>query len=180
MYAMLFFSQLFSGFSDGLREMARFFIPEGIAVDKNGIIIVADTKNHCIRHIEPNGNVTTLIGKPKSPGHVNGPKANARLDTPVGVAIHPVTGDIFVTEKTNHDIRVVRDSTLVGWGINDFTTRNGSHSSRNAVAVTTTVVTSANTNQDTNSGSSNSNRTVVKNELEDLNQPPKKQVRIGS
>ena len=51
-----------AGFSDGLGSAARFEIPNGVAVDGVGTVYVADSDNHCIRKITPEGQVTTLAG----------------------------------------------------------------------------------------------------------------------
>ena len=50
------------GFVDGIGSIARFRHPEGVAVDHDGYVYVADTGNNAIRMISPSGNVTTLAG----------------------------------------------------------------------------------------------------------------------
>jgi DNA-binding beta-propeller fold protein YncE len=47
---------------DGAAANARFFHPEGLALDAGGNLYVADTWNHTIRRITPGGIVTTLAG----------------------------------------------------------------------------------------------------------------------
>src|SRR5205823_779233 len=44
-----------SGSNDGTNSGARFNQPQGIAVDVNGILYVADTGNHTIRKLTPGG-----------------------------------------------------------------------------------------------------------------------------
>ena len=51
------------GFADGPGAIARFDSPMGIAVDAAGVVFVADTGNHLIRRIEPDGTVITLAGR---------------------------------------------------------------------------------------------------------------------
>ena len=46
----------------GDRSIARFYFPEGAAVDSAGNIYVADTGNSTIRKIAPDGSVITLAG----------------------------------------------------------------------------------------------------------------------
>ena len=41
------------GFADGAGDAALFYCPEGIEVDRQGLIYVADTYNHCIRRVQP-------------------------------------------------------------------------------------------------------------------------------
>ncbi|DAZ94106.1 TPA: hypothetical protein N0F65_007940 [Lagenidium giganteum] len=50
------------GLADGPPNSSRYDSPMGIAVDSNGIVFVADTGNHLIRRIEPNGTTNTLAG----------------------------------------------------------------------------------------------------------------------
>src|SRR5262249_36399971 len=50
------------GFRDGPATQARFDRPEAVAVDDAGNLYVADTHNHRIRRIAPDGTVSTLAG----------------------------------------------------------------------------------------------------------------------
>ncbi|ETN04431.1 hypothetical protein PPTG_15095 [Phytophthora nicotianae INRA-310] len=51
-----------AGLADGNPFGARFDSPMGIAVDADGIAFVADTGNHLIRRIEPDGTTLTIAG----------------------------------------------------------------------------------------------------------------------
>ena len=53
-----------AGCADGLGLEARFNSPVGVAVGDDGIVIVSDLCNHCIRVISRGGLVTTLAGSP--------------------------------------------------------------------------------------------------------------------
>jgi sugar lactone lactonase YvrE len=61
-------SQLFAGatnvpgYADGKGNAARFNSPTGIAADSQGNLYVADTGNHVIRKITPDGTVSTVAG----------------------------------------------------------------------------------------------------------------------
>jgi hypothetical protein len=48
--------------TDGEGDVARFDMPRGVAVDFDGWVFVADTNNHLVRYISPNGTVHTLAG----------------------------------------------------------------------------------------------------------------------
>jgi hypothetical protein len=50
-----------SGFADGAGAAAQFNYPEGVAVDGEGRIIIADHGNQRLRKITPDGTVSTLL-----------------------------------------------------------------------------------------------------------------------
>ena len=93
----------FPGFYDDQGTFAEFNNPQGVAVDASGNIYVADTGNHSIRKIDTGGNVTTIAGDGTS-GFVNGNGANARFNSPRGVALDNL-GRIFVADTGNHAVR---------------------------------------------------------------------------
>ena len=53
-----------AGFRDGPPETARFNWPQGMAIDpRSGVIYIADTENHAIRRMSPDGGqITTIAG----------------------------------------------------------------------------------------------------------------------
>lgn len=106
------------GFADGLGRAAKFYYPEGIAVDLAGNIYVADTKNHRIRKITQKGEVTTLAGTDEK-GFVDGVGKEARFHTPTGIAVDK-EGYIYVADSVNHSIRKISSNgeviTLAGSG----------------------------------------------------------------
>jgi DNA-binding beta-propeller fold protein YncE len=66
------------GYQDGEGTIAQFNYPQGVAVDKDGNIIVTDEENYHIRKITPQGHVSTLAGTGKT-GHRNGKRTDAQF-----------------------------------------------------------------------------------------------------
>ncbi len=96
------------GFEDGPGDEARFRNPRGMAFDRSGNVIIADTGNHAIRSVAPDGVVTTLAGG-NGPGAIDGFCAEAQFDLPYGVAVS-TNGDIYVADRSNNRIRrITRD-----------------------------------------------------------------------
>ena len=58
--------------TDGTGSSARFYQPQGVAVDSAGNVYVADTWNQTIRKVTPAGVVTTLAGVPGGYGNIDG------------------------------------------------------------------------------------------------------------
>jgi sugar lactone lactonase YvrE len=106
-----------SGGADGVGAAARFGFPEGEAVDSAGNVYVADTLNHTIRKVTPDGAVRTLAGSAGQYGSTDGAGAEARFDHPAGVAVDQF-GYVYVADKFNRTIRRITPdgvvSTLAG------------------------------------------------------------------
>ena len=107
------------GYQDGFGKLTAFNRPEGVAVDQAGNIYVADTGNHRIRRITPQGAVLTFAGSGQA-GFLNGGSSTARFYTPRGIAVTPL-GAAFVADTNTHRIRKVSPdgtvSTLAGSGV---------------------------------------------------------------
>jgi len=100
--------------ADGPGRNARFDSPVQLAVDSRGNLYVADSRNHRIRQVAPNGKTTTLAGS--SAGYADGPAAAAQFNLPCGVAVGP-DGSVYVADTGNHRIRRIKDgqvTTLAG------------------------------------------------------------------
>ena len=94
-----------AGSADGTGTEARFYAPEGVAVDAAGNLYVSDTGNHKIRKITPAGVVSTLAGTGVS-GYADGTGENARFREPSGIATD-AAGNVYVADWGNHAIRKI-------------------------------------------------------------------------
>jgi len=106
------------GYADGQGAAAAFNTPSGIAIDKAGNLYVADTGNHAVRKVTPQGVVSTLAGNGQ-PGFADGKGAEARFDGPIGIALDD-EGNVFVTDTYNDRVRCITPdgtvSTIAGNG----------------------------------------------------------------
>ncbi len=98
---------------------AQFASPLGVAVDIDGNVYVADSKNHKIKKISEAGLVSTLAGSGVQ-GDADGAGADAQFDNPSDVAVD-VSGNVYVADLSNQKIRKITPagevSTLAGSGI---------------------------------------------------------------
>ena len=116
------------GFQDGPGSQAMFGAPEGIAIDIQGNLYVADSLNHRIRKIDRAGNVTTIAGTGKS-GFQDGPGSQASFNIPGGIAID-AKGILYVADTWNNKIRKIDKAgnvtTIAGIGLRGFRDGPGS------------------------------------------------------
>ena len=91
------------GFADGQGASASFDTPSHLAMGRDGVLYVADTGNHAVRRVTPDGDVTTIAGD-GTPGAGDGP--GARLNGPVGVAVG-ADGRVFVADTYNDRVVVL-------------------------------------------------------------------------
>lgn len=97
----------------GPAAQAQLASPHHLAVDSAGNVYIADTYNHRIRRVSPDGVITTIAGTGKS-GYSGdgGPAVEARLNYPFAVALD---GDdnLYVADRENHCVRrIARDGTI--------------------------------------------------------------------
>ena len=87
--------------------------PGACAVDSAGNLFIADTLNHRIAKVTPNGIIATVAGTGQPGFGVDGSAAvSAALNTPRGVAVDD-NGNIFIADTGNNVIRqVMPDGTI--------------------------------------------------------------------
>lgn len=95
-----------AGAVDGTGSAARFNSPRGLALDRDGTLIVADTGNHVLRRVTPQGVVTRLAGVFGSRGRTDGPSNSALFNGPTAVAVD-AAGTIYVADTQNSLIRAL-------------------------------------------------------------------------
>ena len=95
------------GAADGKGEQARFYGPVGLTFDKGGNLFVADSFNHAIRRVAPDGTVSTFAGKLGEDGFADGSATEARFGTPAELAFD-ASGNLFVTDGFYNTLRRIK------------------------------------------------------------------------
>jgi sugar lactone lactonase YvrE len=93
-----------AGNRDGSAETARFWNPQGLALDAQGNIYVADTGNNAIRRITPLGVVSTVPELAGTNSVTGKSAAGVSLNSPGGVAVDRA-GNVYIADSNNHCIR---------------------------------------------------------------------------
>lgn len=108
-----------SGFADGEAARALFNAPVGVAVGADGTIYVADTYNDRIRAIDARSRARTIAGGAE-PGMMDAAAgADARFDTPCGIAV-AADNALLIADTGNNRLRRVEQNgavtTIAGTG----------------------------------------------------------------
>lgn len=102
-----------SGTVDGTGSAARFYGPQGLALDSSGNLFVADTNNNTIRRLVlASGAVTTVAGQAGNAGTADGSNSQAQFFFPSGICIDS-TGNLYVADTDNHTLREIMPSGTV-------------------------------------------------------------------
>ncbi len=91
----------------GPATSAELDLPQGIAVDVNGDLYIADSSNNVIRKVTPDGLIATIAGT-GTPGFSGdgGPATAAQLQYPRKLALDAV-GNLYIADYSNSRIRKV-------------------------------------------------------------------------
>jgi len=97
------------GGDGGPAASAQLFLPQGLAVDENGNLFIADTSNHAIRRVNSQGIITTLAGTTIRASTApalgdNGLPTEVALRSPTSVAVAH-NGDLLIADS--QAIRIV-------------------------------------------------------------------------
>ena len=84
--------------TEGTKE-GQFTHPRGVAISHDGHILVTD--NHRLQKLTFEGDCVKSVGSGETG---NGP---LQLNTPIGITVHPTTGQIFIADTFNHRIQVL-------------------------------------------------------------------------
>lgn len=107
------------GFADGPSALARFSKPAGLARAQDKTIFVADTGNHRIRKITPEGEVRSIAGTGVA-GFKNGEGPKSQFFEPIGIVLYDYPS-VVVTDSGNNRLRKISGSgevsTFAGSGL---------------------------------------------------------------
>jgi hypothetical protein len=94
------------GFADGAADQALFNFPKGIALTKEGGLLIADSLNHSIRYLF-DGQVTTIAGDiGQYSGKKDGIDRYSGLQAPSDVAVLS-DGSVLVADAYNNSLRLI-------------------------------------------------------------------------
>lgn len=122
-------TQGFSG-DGGQAVAARLDSPEGLALDSNDHLYIADTHNHRIRRVDlTTGLIATVAGSGAGFAGDGGPSAAARLNLPTALAVD-AAGNLYIADTENFRIRKIAAvggaiSTVAGNGRQGFSGDGG-------------------------------------------------------
>ena len=124
-----------AGFSgdNGPATSAELSAPEGLAVDQQGNLYIADAGNNRVRKVTPDGVLTTIAGNGNAGSAGDGGRAvTAELFIPTGLAVD-AHGILYIADSANNKVRKVdlagNISTLAGNGQAGFAGDSGSATS---------------------------------------------------
>ena len=96
----------------GAATAAQLYGPGAVVYDTAGNIYIADTRNHVVRMVAPNGTISTVAGT-GAPGFAGdgGAATSALLDTPTGLAVDS-GGNLYIADSRNNRVRLITGGTI--------------------------------------------------------------------
>lgn len=97
----------------GPAVLARLNKPWGIAVNAEGHLFIADTRNHVVRRVNSDGIISNYAGNGnKGYSGDNGPATAATLNEPMGLALDNA-GNLYIADEHNHVVRKVSPQGII-------------------------------------------------------------------
>lgn len=97
------------GYRDGPAWQAQFSGPNALALDADGNLYVADSRNHRIRRVSPQGRTETVAGSGNDSGAaLEGPALEVGLRYPSGVAV-ATDGSVLIADTGHHRLCRLQD-----------------------------------------------------------------------
>jgi sugar lactone lactonase YvrE len=98
----------------------------GVEVHPDGRLLIADSGNHVVRQVTPDGTIATFAGTGEAGNDGDGgPADRAQLNAPAFLFVGPA-GHLYVGDSSNHNIRVITPdgtiTTLIGDGAPGYAT----------------------------------------------------------
>jgi sugar lactone lactonase YvrE len=93
--------------------------PQGVAVDRSGNILIADTYNRVVRRLDRNGTLTVVAGSVAGLSGDGGLAIEAQLNLPMAVTVGP-DDSVYVSDAANSRVRRItadgKIQTVAGFG----------------------------------------------------------------
>lgn len=92
-----------TGYADGAARDARFNFPLGLCMER-GVLYIADSGNHVVRALRPDGTVVTVAGSGE-PGKFDGNALSASMNRPTDVYVYDDT--LYIADSLNRAVRAL-------------------------------------------------------------------------
>ena len=96
--------------------------PQGVAVDRDGNILIADTYNRVVRRLDRDGTMTVIAGSAAGLSGDGGPAKEAQLNLPMAVTVG-ADGGVYISDAANSRVRRITSDgkiqTVVGFGVGE-------------------------------------------------------------
>lgn len=99
--------------TDGTRNVTKFALPHGIAINNSDVMFVVDAASHTIRSVNKSGTTATLAGSAYQAGSANGVGSAARFDHPIAITFDKVRNRLYVVDAGNNTIRMIKPNGTV-------------------------------------------------------------------